>query len=68
VINLLTSLLFFYGGQAHLTDRYTPDLARNVEYMSKGAAEAWWWFGLEADQVSLQSIPMRPGFSSRKEK
>lgn len=53
VIALLTSFLFFYGGQAHLTDEYTPDLAAQIVLMSHGAEKAWWFFGLDAEQVSM---------------
>ena len=53
IITLLTSFLFFYGGQAHLTDQFTPDLARDIEAMSRGNSEAWWWFGLDAEPVRL---------------
>lgn len=52
IITLLTSFLFFYGGQAHLTDEYTPDLAARIVQMSKGAEKAWWFFGLDAEQAS----------------
>lgn len=53
IITLLTSFLFFYGGQAHLTDQFTPDLARDIEAMSRGSSEAWWWFGLDAEPVRI---------------
>lgn len=50
-IALLTSFLFFYGGQAHLTDEYTPDLAAQIVISSQGAEKAWWFFSLDAEQV-----------------
>jgi len=53
LITALTSFLFFYLGQAHLTSEYTPDLARNIEGWSEGCAQAWWWFGLDAEPVRL---------------
>lgn len=52
IITLVTSFLFFYGGQAHLTDQYTPDLSAAIERQSHGAAKAWWWFALDAESVS----------------
>jgi hypothetical protein len=58
LITLLTSFLFFYGGQAHLTDAYTPELARRIEVMSEGCAKAWWWFGLDAEPVRPLLIPL----------
>lgn len=51
IITLLTSFLFFYGGQAHLTDRYTPDLSRAIGRQAEGAARAWWFFDLDAENV-----------------
>lgn len=52
LITGLTSFLFFYLGQAHLTADYTPDLARKIEGWSQGCSEAWWWFALDAESVS----------------
>jgi hypothetical protein len=51
LITGLTSFLFFYLGQAHLTSEFTPDLARNIEGWSVGCSEAWWWFALDAESV-----------------
>ena len=51
LITGLTSFLFFYLGQAHLTAEYTPDLARKIEGWSEGCSEAWWWFALDAEPV-----------------
>jgi len=64
VINLLTAFLFIYGGQAHLTDRYTPDLARGVGRMLGGVR----WFGFGEEQVSHLSLspscgPVRLSFA-----
>lgn len=51
LITGLTSFLFFYLGQAHLTSEFTPDLARNIEGWSVGCSEAWWWFALDAESL-----------------
>lgn len=55
IITLLTSFLFFYGGQAHLADRYTPDLSRAIGRQAEGASRAWWWFDLDPESVRLLS-------------
>jgi hypothetical protein len=55
LITGLTSFLFFYLGQAHLTAEFTPDLARKIEGWSVGCSEAWWWFALDAESVSSSS-------------
>jgi hypothetical protein len=51
LITGLTSFLFFYLGQAHLTSEYTPGLARKIEGWSEGCSNAWWWFALDAEPV-----------------
>jgi len=56
LITGLTSFLFFYLGQAHLTADYTPDLARKIEGWSQGCSEAWWWFALDAESVRSFSL------------
>jgi len=56
LITGLTSFLFFYLGQAHLTADYTPDLARKIEEWSQGCSEAWWWFALDAESVRSFSL------------
>lgn len=56
LITGLTSFLFFYLGQAHLTSEFTPDLARNIEGWSVGCSEAWWWFALDAESVRTFSL------------
>jgi hypothetical protein len=56
LITGLTSFLFFYLGQAHLTSDYTPDLARKIEGWSVGCSEAWWWFALDAEFVRTFSL------------
>jgi len=56
LITGLTSFLFFYLGQAHLTSDFTPELARKIEGWSVGCSEAWWWFALDAESVRTFSL------------
>lgn len=64
VITLLTSFLLLYGGQAHLTDRYTPALANGVERMAEVVADAWGLLGLMGGQVGLTRSSLALSFDS----
>ncbi|WPH02730.1 Hypothetical protein R9X50_00559800 [Acrodontium crateriforme] len=46
-IGLVFAALYTVAGQAHFTDRFTPELASNVELMTQNSHSAFWILGLE---------------------
>lgn len=48
---ILIAVLYSLAGQAHFTDRFTSDLAEQVDKMTPNAHAAFWFLGLEYTQV-----------------
>jgi hypothetical protein len=52
-IGLGIAALYTIAGTAHFTDRFTPNLAQQIEAMTQNSAEAFWFLGLSYIRVSF---------------
>lgn len=50
-IGLVIAVLYTVAGTAHFTDRFTPELAANVETMTQNSSQAFGFLGLSYIQV-----------------
>ncbi|KPI42504.1 uncharacterized protein AB675_9593 [Cyphellophora attinorum] len=50
-IALSIAILYTLAGQAHYTDRFTPDLAANVDTMTPNSHRAFWFLHLTYPQI-----------------
>ena len=44
---VLIAMLYTLAGQAHFTDRITPDLASKIEAMTRNSYAAFWFLNLD---------------------
>jgi hypothetical protein len=63
-IGLGIAVLYTLAGQAHLTNKFTPGLAANIEEMTPRSHQAFWFLNLSYPHVSV--IKTAPGLVANK--
>jgi hypothetical protein len=53
---LSIACLYLYAGQAHFTSRLTPEFAENINAMTANSHRAFWFLGMDFDQVGRPSL------------
>jgi hypothetical protein len=54
VVGVILAALYTYAGQAHMTNRLTPEFAKQVDVMTHNSYRAFWFLGLDYHTVSTK--------------